>query len=162
VAKVGPPVADKSPVEVSVVPEKPTSPEASVNRRDGGNLGLAVECRIVPEKRLVWVKFRKRVTETEITNYAASLRSSPLFEPQFSEIVDLREVEQFELHGEQMMKLADKVDPFSFDSKRAFIVRDATQSHAARMHQILRTAHQNIRIFHSLEEAEHWMGDHAS
>jgi hypothetical protein len=118
---------------------------------------MSAEYKIIPKKRLVWVKFGKEVSQGEIANYAHGLRSNPLFEPGFSEIVDLREVEKLDLHGEQMLKLADEVDPFSFDSKRAFVVRNATQSHAARMHQILRIANESLRIFYSVREAERWI-----
>ncbi len=130
---------------------------SSLNRHQRPAQSTPAAYTIVPEKRLVWVKFGKRVSESEIANYAASLRSDPLFEPGFSEIVDLRDVEELDLHGGQMLKLADEVDPFSFDSRRAFVVRNASQSHAARLHQILRIANENILIFYSLAEAEQWI-----
>jgi len=132
-------------------------PGATLNRRDRPPQCTPAEYRIIPEKRLVWVKFGKRVSEHEIANYAASLRSNLLFEPKFSEIVDLRGVEELDLHGTQMLKLADKIDPFSLDSRRAFVVRNATQNHAARMHRILRIANESMRIFYSLGEAEQWI-----
>jgi hypothetical protein len=137
-------------------PKKPAS-AAQVVPNAAGVAGTPFDCRVVPEKRLVTVKFGNTLTEREIAIYAASLRANPLFDPKFSEIVDLRDVEKLDLHGEQMLKLADKVDPFSFDSKRAFVVGNRTQSHAARMHQILRTSNENIRIFNSLPEAERWI-----
>jgi hypothetical protein len=114
--------------------------------------------RVLPEKRVVIVKFGKLVTEKEIARYAMSLRVDPVFDPEFSEIVDLREVQELDLRGDEMMKLADKIDPFSLDAKRAFVVRDSTQTHAARMHQILRLSKDNISIFHSVEGAERWLG----
>jgi hypothetical protein len=52
--------------------------------------------------------------------------------------------------------LADEIDPFSPDVKRAFIVRNSVQNHAARMHKVLRTQ-RNIEIFRSVEEAELWI-----
>jgi hypothetical protein len=120
--------------------------------------GAPADYQILPEKRVVIVKFGKRVTEKEIAMYALSLRVDPVFDPAFSEIVDLREVEELDLHGNEMVELADKIDPFSLDAKRAFVVRDSTQAHAARMHQILRLSKDNISVFHSVEEAENWLG----
>ena len=120
--------------------------------------GNPPEYRVIPEKRLVCVKFGKRVTLREIATYAASVCTDPLFDPQFSEIVDLREVEELDLHGQEMLKLADEVDPFSLEAKRAFVVRDRVQTHAAQMHKLLRIAKEKIAICHSIDEAERWIG----
>ena len=107
------------------------------------------------EKRLVTVKFGKKVSAEEIVGYAAALRTHEAFEPTFSEIVDLRETEELDLEADDFLHLADRVDPFSEQAKRAFAVRTSTQNHAARMHKILRG--QSIAIFESLEEAEAWI-----
>ena len=64
-----------------------------------------------------------------------------------------------DLRGDQMMRLADQVDPFSFDTKRAFVVQNAFQHHEARIYHVLRTCGGNSRIFQSVEEAERWIGD---
>ena len=130
-----------------------TNSEQPKNRRPG----IPPEYKVSHEKRIVFVKFGKRVTEKEIARYAATLRADPAFDPAFSEIVDLSDVEELDLHGEQMMELADKIDPFSHEAKRAFVVSNSVQTHAARMHQILRLSKENISIFHSVEEAEQWI-----
>jgi hypothetical protein len=70
--------------------------------------------------------------------------------------VDLTDVEELDLEAEEFLKLADEIDPFLPDAKRAFVVRSLIQNHAARMHKVLRTK-RNIEIFHSFEEAEHWI-----
>ena len=110
-----------------------------------------------PKKRLVSVKFRKKVTARDIERYAASLRANSLFDPDFSEIVDLSDVEELDLQAEEFIRLADEVDPFSLQAKRAFVVRNTIQHHAARMHKILRTQ-RNFEIFRSVSEAERWIG----
>jgi hypothetical protein len=69
----------------------------------------------------------------------------------------LRQVEEIDLQADEFLTLADKIDPFSEDSKRAFVVRTSVQNHAARMHKVLRTQ-RNIEIFRSVEEAERWIG----
>ncbi|MGA7907147.1 MAG: hypothetical protein WCA16_07035, partial [Candidatus Sulfotelmatobacter sp.] len=75
-----------------------------------------------PEKRLVAVKFRKKVTASDIERYAAALLVNPLFDPEFSEIVDLSDVEEIDLQADEFIRLADEVDPFSLQSRRAFVV----------------------------------------
>jgi len=120
--------------------------------------GASPKYRVDPDRRLVSVKFGKRLSESEIAAYAGSLRANPLFDPEFAEIVDLRAVEEFDLHGAHMMNLADRIDPFSHTSKRAFIVRSVEQSHSARLYRIVRCAKENFSSFHSVEEAEEWIG----
>ena len=109
------------------------------------------------EKRVVAVKFGKLLSVHDVKNYVAALLADPLFEPGFSEIVDLTNVKEVELSSEHAMHLADLVDPFSLQAKRAFIAQSKVQVHAARLHQILRNDEQNIRIFPSLAEAQAWL-----
>jgi hypothetical protein len=108
------------------------------------------------EKKLVVVTFAKNLTVQDIERYASLLQIDPSFRPAYSEIVDLRQVEELDLQADEFLALADKIDPFSYEAKRAFVVRTAVQNHAARMHKVLRTR-RNIEIFHSLEEAEIWI-----
>jgi hypothetical protein len=126
------------------------------SRRDADHANGTASFVVKSDRRLVTVKFGKKVQAADIEHYAARLRHDPSFEPGFAEIADLREVEQLDLQAEEFLRLADKVDPFSHEAKRAFVVRTAIQAHAARMHKIL-LAQRNFEIFHSLEEAERWI-----
>ena len=108
------------------------------------------------EKRVIIVKLGKKVTAEDIRRYVVQLQAHPSFQPSFSEIVDLRAVEELDLQANDFLKLADEIDPFSPGAKRAFVVRNAVQAHAARMHKALRTQ-AKIRVFHSLQEAERWI-----
>lgn len=108
------------------------------------------------QRRLVMVKFKNRLTLREIERYSVLLRSNPSFHSSFSEIVDLTEVEEIDLDADDFLKLADEIDPFSTEAKRAFVARTSIQNHAARMHKVLR-AQRNIEIFHTLEDAERWV-----
>lgn len=116
----------------------------------------AVQFSIDTEKRMVRVKLGRNVKAVDIEQYARSLRMHPHFEPTFSEIVDLRDAEELELAADDFLRLADEFDPFSLTAKRAFVVSTPVQSHAARMHKILRTQ-RTIEIFGSCEEAENWI-----
>ena len=109
------------------------------------------------ERQLVTVKFGTRVTAEEIGEYVQKLRDHPSFEPTFSEIADLTEAEEIDLQADEFLKLADEVDPYSPQAKRAFVAGTPTQNHAARMHKILRSQ-RNIEIFRRLEDAELWIG----
>ncbi len=116
--------------------------------------------KVDSEQKLVVVRFGKTVTVGDIERYAARLRENPAFQPLFSEITDLRGVEKLDLNAREFFRLADEVDPFSHQSKRAFVVGNAVQAHAARMHKILRTQ-RSFEIFQSLEEAERWVSSSA-
>lgn len=109
-------------------------------------------------KCLVTVKFSAKLTVKEIAMYAKCLLSNSDFKPTFSEIVDLTQVTEVDLQANDFLKLADKIDPFWSEAKRAFVVRTSLQNHAARMHKILRTD-RKIEIFQSMEEAQKWIDD---
>jgi len=121
----------------------------------GNRDGFAKFC-VDAEQKLVTVRFGKTVTARDIERYAAQLRDFPTFSPDFSEIADIRDVEMLDLNAEEFIRLADRIDPFSDQAKRAFVVRSSVQAHAARMHKILRTQ-RSFEIFYSLEEAEQWI-----
>jgi len=108
------------------------------------------------EKKLVAVGFGKKLTVQQIKRYTELLKVNPSFHATYSEIVDLTQVEELDLQADEFLTLADKIDPFSTDAKRAFVVRTPVQNHAARMHKVLRTQ-RNIEIFRSMEEAECWI-----
>jgi len=117
----------------------------------------AAEFSIDVGRRLVMVRFGPKVTIRTIKDYAMRLRAHPYFEAAFAEITDLREVEDLDLQANDFLKLADEIDPFSLEARRAFVVRTAVQNHAARMHKMLRSK-RTIEIFPNLEEAERWLG----
>ncbi len=116
----------------------------------------AAHCTIDSVKRLVLVRFGKKVTIEDISRYSRGLTSHPSFEPTFSEIIDLREVEELNLQAADFLKLADQIDPFLPQAKRAFVVRTQIQKHAARMHKVLRT-NRNIEVFECVTDAERWI-----
>jgi hypothetical protein len=119
--------------------------------------GETFRFQVSVERKLVTVKFGNRVTAEEVGAYVEKLLAHPLFRSTFSEIADIREAEEIELQADDFLKLADQVDPFSPEAKRAFVVTTTVQNHAAPMHKILRSQ-RNIEIFQTFEEAERWIG----
>lgn len=120
------------------------------------HVSLPAKHDVDPERRLVIVTFGKKLTVTDIERYAAMLRANPIFQPTFSEIADLSRVEEIDLQADEFIRLADQIDPFSTDARRAFVARTSIQNHAARMHKILRTQ-RNIEIFRTVAEATRWI-----
>ena len=132
----------------------------SLGRHETGPRNEVARFSVDSQRQLVVVRFAKTLTAGDIERYAAQLRESRSFHPGFSEIADLRDVEKLDLKAEEFIRLADKVDPFSYEAKRAFVVRNSVQAHAARMHKILRTQ-RSFEIFYSHEEAEQWISSPA-
>jgi len=97
------------------------------------------------------------LTFGKIVNYVSSLKADPKFNPDFSELVDLRAVESVRLSAREAMMLADQVDPFSPLSRRGFVALSETQAHAAQLHLLLRPGSDTVRIFFSMEEAQRWL-----
>lgn len=116
----------------------------------------SVRFTIESKRQLVIAKFGKQLTAPDIQIYVQDLCAHPSFDPSFSEIADISDVTELPLEGSDFLKLADRVDPFSFESKRAFVAQTPVQKHAARMHKILRSQ-RNFEIFQTLEEAERWI-----
>ena len=135
-----------SETEISRVPKR------SVGKQSNTSAHHSIDV----EKRRVVVRFGKKVTARDIAAYADYLRNHPSFDPKFSEIIDLTAAEELDLGSEDFLRLADQVDPFSLEAKRAFVVSTSIQSHAARMHKILRTT-RNMEIFRSFEAALRWI-----
>lgn len=135
------------------------------NRASGGrelpgiHHGSSVHYAIDAATRQVTVDFGKRVTVEDIAAYSAQLKSDPVFDPMMGEIIDLRAAEEVALQAGDFLKLADEIDPFLPEAKRAFVVQTSTQRHAARMHKVLRTQ-SNIKVFHSMEDAQRWIHSH--
>ena len=117
---------------------------------------LSPECVVDVGRKLVIVKFEKKLAFRDIERYTAWLRANPLFQWDFSEIVDLSAVEEFDLQADDFLKLADDRDPFSHQAKRAFVAQTSAQTHAARMHKMLR-GQRSFEIFSTLQEAESWI-----
>lgn len=113
--------------------------------------------RIDADHGRVYVRFAGKLTVDLIERYTGELRKNRAFEPGWSEIVDLRNVEEIEINPEGTIALADQIDPFSLTSRRAFVVSNELQRQRARMQQILRSPSKTIGIFHTMEEAEAWV-----
>jgi hypothetical protein len=114
----------------------------------------SLDYRIDADHGRVYVRFAGKLTVGLIGRYVDGLRKNRAFEPGWSEIVDMRAVEEIEISAEETIALADQIDPFSLSSRRAFVVSNEQQRHRARMQQILRSPCKTIGIFETMAEAE--------
>jgi hypothetical protein len=108
-----------------------------------------------PLKCLVSAKFGGTLTLEDVEFYDTQLRADEQFSPRYSEIVDLTQVEDVAMSSREMMSLSAEI-PFLAQSKRALVVNNRHQSHAAHLYRIIRKG-SNIRVFTSFQDAIDWI-----
>lgn len=94
----------------------------------------------------------------EAKAHRARLAADPDFDPSHSQLLDFTHVTQFDLTSADLRQLAEE-DPFSRNSRRAFLVPNDLSYGLGRMYEIFREAggEHGIRIFRNLEEALDWV-----
>jgi len=100
--------------------------------------------------RLTWKEIKARQDQT---------KTDPNFNPEFNQIVDLREVTGFDMTSAQASSLARRM-VFSSTSKRAFVASRPAVFGVARMWEILSELEDNpseIRVFYDLPSALEWL-----
>ena len=108
------------------------------------------------KQSVVFTYFEGRLTVAEVAAHAAQLSRDPEFKPEFTELVDLREVTEPAIDAEGFISVSS-LDPFSKTSKRAFVAGEGVTYGVTRMFQILRD-NSYIEVFFSIEEARRWLG----
>jgi hypothetical protein len=121
---------------------------------------MFVSFTIDQDLKLVKVKFQQKITLQDLKSYLQQLRSDPRFNTNYSELVDLTDVNQSEINFKMASDLARSADPFSHNSRRAFAAPNAAVFGTTRMYQMIRQDEENIRCFRTMEQAKTWLGIH--
>jgi hypothetical protein len=100
---------------------------------------------------------RKRGFFAEAEQYAADLRNNSSFDPSFSELADMTEVEDPQIDYASAARFARDIDPFSHTSKRAVVAPRPPMYETARMYKVIRND-ENIALFKTIDEAKNWLG----
>jgi hypothetical protein len=117
-----------------------------------------VSFTIDEDLKLVKVKFQQKVTVQDVKSYLQQLRDDPRFNTNYSELVDLTDVNQSEINFKIASDLARSADPFSHNARRAFAAPHAAVFGTTRMYQMIRQDEENMRCFHTMEQAKTWLG----
>jgi hypothetical protein len=132
-----------------------------INRHCGAMLpsdAFVTNYWIVDSKnRIVIAKFGGRLTIADAERFAADLRNNPAFEPSFSELSDLTEVDDPQIDYASAVRFARYTDPFSHASKRAVVAPKPAMYNIARMYQLIRND-ENIVLFKTVDLAKGWLG----
>ena len=109
------------------------------------------------KNRIVIAKFGGRLTIAEAEHYADDLRNNTAFDPSFSELADMTEVEDPQINYASAAQFARERDPFSHESKRAVVAPKRAMYETAKMYKLIRKD-ENIVLFKTVDEAKDWLG----
>ena len=111
------------------------------------------------ERRLVEVSVWGTVTAQEVLRYRREMTQDARFCPDFSQLVDFREVAEVKLSAQELQELA-QAQVFSSQSRRAYVVARPVIFGLVRMFEAYREmagGQEKIRLFHDREEAMRWV-----
>lgn len=114
--------------------------------------------KIDKERRLVLSSGTGVLTREDILGHMDRLSKDPDFDPDFSQLVDFRQITEVEFGPEDVRQFAER-NIYSSRARRAIVVKDDLQFGLARMFEIHRELHgeTGIRVFRSYDEAVDWI-----
>jgi hypothetical protein len=118
---------------------------------------MSLSYTIDADRRLIIVRARGVLTESDVSRARARLRQDPEFDPEFDQLFDARDVEDIALSKEGMARLAD-TSILAPAVRRAFVAATTLQYGMARMFTAVSEQRQHVtQVFRRLEEAEAWL-----
>jgi hypothetical protein len=105
---------------------------------------------------LVLTSFFERVTLDEIATACTKLRHDHDFRPHYSQLADLSTVSNLDLRLEDLSTIRMTYDPFSNQSRRAFVVPDPDTLEKVKTYQSLLES-EHFGVFPSLLDAISWL-----
>lgn len=122
---------------------------------------MPIEFEIFPEERRTRTRCHGLVKGMDLLEYYRALRSHPLFDPTYDEIVDLTEVDDIDVTPAHLRALSQTVLPNQKQGhpmRIAVIAPDDLEFGMSRMYQALRSESENdLRVFRTRDAAEEWM-----
>lgn len=121
---------------------------------------MPADLKIDVVRRLVLTRLWGVVTAADLTDGRRHMIAHPSFQPDFSQLVDLRDLISIEATSAEIQQLAAGA-PFTPESKRAFVAKSDLAFGMARMYESYRESTHpgdQIRIFRNMADAELWLG----
>jgi len=121
---------------------------------------MTVTHRIDPHLRLVRTQVEGRLTLEDALAHAYTLKTDPLFQPDYSELVDLTGFTGSDLPPEAMQAFANDLpgEIFSPHARRAIVAPAESAFDLSRQYRNMRRNAESFQVFHSMDEAMHWLG----
>jgi len=108
---------------------------------------------------MVLVTFRGEISDADLMNIGPTTKLNPLFEPNFSEIVDFSAVTGGNVSTAALRALAQHESIYSHASKHVVIAPQAHVFGLSRMFQVFAEATRpNTVVVRTLEEARQYLG----
>ncbi len=119
---------------------------------------MSASYKIDKKRRLVLSSGDGVLTKADLLGHMDQLSNDPDFDPDFSQVLNFRQINGLELGPEDVRQLAQR-NIFSPRSRRAFVVKDDLQFGLARMFEIHRElkGETGIRVFRTFDEAMDWI-----
>jgi hypothetical protein len=117
------------------------------------------DCELDLTRRLVNAFAWGTITYDEAVATRLKFTTHPSFKPDFDQIYDIRGVTRLNITAAQLQTLAAS-HLFGRGSRRAFVAPRSVTFSFARTFQLYRQFHrgeEQIKLFHSLEDAEAWI-----
>jgi hypothetical protein len=124
---------------------------------------MAITYQIDPPAKLVRTQIQGRLNLEDILSHLHLLKSDPKFDSRFANLIDLSGFAGSDVNTESMKALAQGLqgEVFSRDAKRAVVAPDGPAFELASRFQSLRPDPENFQVFHTVDEARHWLNaDH--
>ena len=119
---------------------------------------MPAKYRIDVARRLVLSRAWGVFTAQDLYDHYNSLAADPAFDPGFSQLVDLRDVERVDMEPSVIRRHALEY-LFSSGTQRALVTSSDVEYHLARMYKTFAEyVPQNVRVFRDMHDAEQWLG----
>ena len=114
--------------------------------------------KIDKERKLVLSSGTGVLTKEDILRHMDRLSKDPDFDPDFSQLMDFRQITGVEFGPQDVRQFAER-NIFSPRARRAILVKDNLQFGLARMFEIHRelNGETGIRVFRTFDEAMDWI-----
>ena len=112
------------------------------------------------ERGILFTRAWGRFTDDDVLEHQRRKKVDPDFDPGYRELVDLSQVEEFELTVDGILEIVAN-DNWGNKARRAFISPTDVIFGMARMYEtLLDGAPQEVAVFRTVSEAWQWLGQH--
>ena len=121
---------------------------------------MPITYRIDPKAKLVHTLVEGRMSLEDALAHTYNLKTDSLFRPEYSELIDLSRFTGTDMNLEAMKAFARgfQGEVFSHHAKRAVVAPADSAFDLSNQYRGLRTESDNFQVFHSMDEAMHWLG----
>ena len=120
---------------------------------------MAISYQIDPAAKLVHTKVNGRINLEDLLSHSYLLKNDPQFKPEYSNLIDLAGFSGADLNMDSMKAFAQGLqgEVFAHSARRAVVAPADAAFNLSRQFQSLRPDPENFQVFHTMDEALHWL-----